>query len=321
MHTLLIAIILALTCAAMLAGYSVYLLWRDQYSGKARAFAKRIDAVGKGKAVSAGDVSILKQTARTERANVAQAGVLRIIDWSLRHAGLNWSLSRFGLYTAIGALAGAMVGVVLGLPRGICAAPLCAGAALPYGFVRYLSRKRAVKMEKQLPDVLDMMASMLRAGNTLPATLALLAEELPAPIGEEFRALHGEITYGGSIEDGLNHLIERTRSDDLRCLVMAVLVQRETGGNLTEVLADLSGVVRERLKLQGKIRALSAEGRLSAWVLTFLPFVVALAMNIILPDYLSLFWQDPTGIKMMYAMLVMLMVGNLWMRRIIQVRV
>jgi tight adherence protein B len=187
--------------------------------------------------------------------------------------------------------------------------------------VRRRSQKRTAKLEEQLPDVLDMMASMLRAGHSLPSTLALLSEEIPAPIGDELRQLHGEWTYGNSAEDAMNHLVERTRSEDIRCFVMAILVQRETGGNLTNMLTDLAGIIRERLKLFGKIRALSAEGRLSAWVLTLMPIVCGAAIYSINAKYLEIFWLDPTGIKMFEAMIVMLLFGNVWMRKLVRIRV
>ena len=320
MHALLTGIILLLASAIMLAGYSVYLMWRDGFGSQARAYAKRREAIGKGKALSGLDLSILKPSVQDELAQVPKTGVFAGLAWLLRHAGLGWSPRRFGAYSAAGALASGVIGSVAGLPLGMDVALAGAGAYAPFALVRYRSNKRTEKMEQQLPDVLDMMAGMLRAGHTLPGTLSLLSEHIPAPIGEEFKLLHSEMTYGGSAEDAMNHLVARTRNETIRGFVMAVLVQRETGGNLTDVLLGLSEVVRERLKLRGKIRALSAEGRMSAWVLTALPLVVGGIIQVINPSYLDVFWVDPTGIKMMYGMLAMLLLGNLWMRKLIRIR-
>jgi tight adherence protein B len=322
MHILFMAGMLVLGGAAMLACYSVYLLWRDQYSSGARDYASRIVALGRGAdtAAGVGEGSILKQAA-APGGGAALHGMAANLDWMLRQAGPAWTLRRFGLYSALGAAAGAVGGGVLGLQIGVCGVLLCVGAVLPYGIARRRSQQRTAALERQLPDVLDMMASILGAGHALPATLALLGNETPAPMGEEFRTLHGEITYGSSTEEALHHLIERTRNEDIRCLVMAILIQRETGGKLTEVLQTLGGVVRERLKLQGKIRSLSAEGRLSAWVLTLLPVVTGVVINFEQQDYLRYFWTNPTGIKLLYAMIVMLVLGNLLMRKIVQVRV
>ncbi|KVN98545.1 hypothetical protein WJ69_34400 [Burkholderia ubonensis] len=321
MDAILIGIVLVLVCTVMLAGYCGYSLLRDRFGARARTLTDRVGAIRGGKTASAQPVSILKQTRRADRvAARATRGVASLV-WLLQHSGLNWSLGRFGSYSALGALVGLVAGTVAGLPFGVCATLLCVGALTPFGIVRHRSRKRSAKMDAQLPDVLDMLASMLRAGHSLPSSLAMLSDEMPAPIGEEFRLLHGEMTYGGSAEDALNRLVERTRSEDMRCFVMAILVQRETGGKLTDMLTDLSGVVRERLKLFGKIRTLSAEGRASAWVLTLLPIISAFAINIINPPYLRVFWVDPTGIRMLEASIVMLLLGNLWMRKLIQIRV
>lgn len=321
MHVFLVGVSVVVACAVILAAYSVYMLWRDRFGNDARAFSKRIDVIGKGKAATSGDVSILKADVHGEHLAAPRTGMLADIAWSLRNAGLGWSLGTLGTYTAIGAFAGAAIGGLFGFPLGICGALLCIGGALPYGLVRNRSGKRTARLEKQLPDVLDMMASMLRAGHTLPTTLSLLSEQLTAPLGEEFGILHDEITYGGSTEDAMNHLVERTRSEDVRFFVMAILVQRETGGNLSNVLTDLAGVIRERLKLYGKVRSLSAEGRASAWILTSLPLVVGFFINFVDPEYFTIFWVDPTGIKLFYAMVVMLALGNLWMRKLVRIRV
>lgn len=320
MYALLAGIIVTVVCAVTLLVYSVYMLWRDRFGNDARVFSKRIDTIGKGKTAASADVSILKADVRGEVA-APRMGILADIAWALHNAGLEWSLGRLGTYTAIGAFAGAAISGLFGLPLGICAASLGIGGALPYGVVRYRSAKRTAMLEKQLPDVLDMMGSMLRAGHTLPTMLSLLSEQLPTPIGEEFRILYGEMTYGASTEDAMNHLVERTRSEDVRFFVMAILVQRETGGSLSNVLADLADVIRERLKLYGKVRSLSAEGRMSAWILTAMPVVTGLMINVIKPDYLKIFWVDPTGITLFNTMIAMLVLGNLWMRKLVRIRV
>lgn len=296
--------------------FSAYVLWRDEYGSKARAFAKRIAAVGSASAIQA-NASILKTGVQ---GTALHQLLLNKVAWAIRYAGLSWSLRRFGLYVAIGALLCGGVGVVAGAPSAVAVVLFVVGASLPFFGIRILGARRALKLENQLPDVLDMMSSMLRSGHALPTALALLGDQAPAPIGEEFKMLHDEITYGGSTEDALNHMVERTRSEDVRCFVMAILIQRETGGNLTAVLDGLSGVVRERLKLRGKIRALSAEGRMSTWILTLLPLVVALALGVLEPEYLRVFWTDPSGIKMLYTMVVMLVLGNALMLKIARVR-
>jgi len=318
MQRMAMVFILTLLGALGLAGYGAYLMWRDRHG--TRALVRRIEAAGRGGGLAAGP-SIMKAAQQARPGAAGESGMLAGLAWSLTHAGLAWSLNRFLLYTACAALAAAGAGLVLGLPAGLCALLAAVAAAVPYGAVRVRSARRAAKMEKQLPEVLDMMVSMLSVGHALPTALEQLGAQAPAPVGEEFRLLHDEMTFGVSAEDALQHMTDRTRSDDIRCLVMAILVQRETGGNLTVVLASLAGVVRERLKLKGKIQALSAEGRMSAWVLTLLPLIVAVLINFIQPEYLRVFWTDPAGIKLLYLMIGMLVVGNAWMRKIARLRV
>jgi tight adherence protein B len=321
MQAWLMGAILLVIGAIVLALLGLLAMWREPFGRRGKLYAQRLEALGRGKALAEPDQSILKPRTQEALTQLARAGMLADLAWSLRRAGLNWSLQRLGLYALASALLGGGLAKLAGLPAGLVLALLGAGALVPFALVRHRCRMRIQQLERQLPDVLDMMGGMLRAGHTLPATLALLSEHIPDPLGEEFRLLHSELTYGGSADDAMHHLIERTRNETIRSFVMAVLVQRETGGHLSDVLAGLSQVVRERLKLEGKIRALSAEGRLSAVVLTALPGVVGGAIQLINPGYLNVFWVDETGIMMLYGMLAMLLLGNVWMRKLIRIRV
>jgi len=176
-------------------------------------------------------------------------------------------------------------------------------------------------MEQQLPDALDLISRALKAGHALPSGLQMTGEEMADPIGGEFRIVHDEINYGVAVPTALMNLATRVPSTDMRYFVIAVLIQRETGGNLTELLRNISTLIRERLKLLGKVRVLSAEGRMSAWILGALPFVVGGVINVINPKFMSVLWTDPMGLKMIYGALVMMTLGALWMRKIIRIRV
>ncbi|HEY9445740.1 MAG TPA: type II secretion system F family protein, partial [Burkholderiales bacterium] len=138
---------------------------------------------------------------------------------------------------------------------------------------------------------------------------------------DEFKALFDEVNYGASMQEALLNLAGRIPSTDVRYLVIAVLIQRETGGNLAELLNNIGGIIRARLKLFGAIRVLSAEGRLSAWILSMLPFAAALLIQLVNPRFMSVLWTDPAGTKMIGAALTMMAFGVLWMRRIIRIRV
>jgi tight adherence protein B len=196
-----------------------------------------------------------------------------------------------------------------------------AGGVLP---LLYVVRKRIQRMQKiveQLPDALDLISRALKAGHAFPSGLQMVGEEAQDPIAGEFRIVHDEINFGVAVPTALANLANRVPSPDMRQFVIAVLIQRETGGNLTELLSNISALIRGRLKLFMKIRVLSAEGRMSAWILCLLPFFLAGVINLINPRFMAVLWTDPMGLKMIYAALVMMVLGALWMRKIIRIRV
>jgi tight adherence protein B len=149
----------------------------------------------------------------------------------------------------------------------------------------------------------------------------MVGEEMPEPIGGEFRITHEEVNFGISLQQALTNLAARIPSTDVRYFIIAVLIQRESGGNLTELLGSLAALIRERFKLLEKVRVLSAEGRLSAWILSLLPFCVAGIINLINPSFMQVLWTDPVGIKMVGTALTAMVFGVLWMRQIIRIHV
>jgi tight adherence protein B len=149
----------------------------------------------------------------------------------------------------------------------------------------------------------------------------MVSEEMSEPLGRDFRILFDEMNYGVPVNEALENLARRVPVPDVSYFVVAVLIQRESGGNLAELLDKIASIVRERLKLLGEVRTLSAEGRLSAIILTALPFGVALVINLVNPTYMDLLWSDPTGLKLVGVALFMMLMGILWMRSIIDIRV
>jgi tight adherence protein B len=180
---------------------------------------------------------------------------------------------------------------------------------------------RLIRIEEQLPEVADFLARAMRAGHAFTNVLQMVGSELPEPISGEFRAAHEEINYGVPLNEALHNLADRVPLTDLRYLVIAVVIQRESGGNLAEILGNIAYIIRERLKLIGKVRVLSAEGRMSAWILGALPFCVMAFMAVVNPAYVSLLWTDPIGIKMMWCAAGLILVGMLWIRRVIHIHV
>lgn len=191
-----------------------------------------------------------------------------------------------------------------------------------FAFIFVLVQKRAARIDKfdeQLPDALGVMIRALRAGYPFTETLSVVGDEMPDPVGSEFAETFVEISYGYDTKTALYNLLARIPSVSLMALVTAVMIQRDTGGNLAEILEKISELLRARFKLQRKVKTLSAEGRLSGWILGLLPFVLTLMIHIISPDYLPRMFEHPLGEKMIIAALVFIAIGILWMRRIIRI--
>jgi tight adherence protein B len=180
---------------------------------------------------------------------------------------------------------------------------------------------RLKKFASQLPDALELVARALRAGHSLGAGMHVVAEEMPSPIAEEFGRVYEEQNLGIPIEDALRTMCERVPNLDLRFFVTSVAIQRQTGGDLAEILDKIGYVIRERYRILGQVKALTAEGRLSGIVLIALPFGLFLMMLHIKPDYISLLWTDPLGIKMAVGALVLQILGAIVIKKIVNIKV
>jgi tight adherence protein B len=319
---LVFAVLAFIAVVLLLEG--LYLTWHAYKGPEAKRIERRLRAMSAG----AGDAeaSILKERMLSSSPPLHRAllGIPRVheLDRLLQQSGLNWSVSFFLGLTLAAAAAGFFAGNLIPLLHWIFVALIAFGAALLP--LLYVWRKRAARMLKiveQLPEALDLMSRALKAGHAFPSALQMVGEEAQNPIAAEFRIVHDEINFGVSVPSALTNLATRVPGSDMRHFVIAVLIQRETGGNLTELLANISALIRERLKLLLKVRVLSAEGRLSGWVLCLLPFGLALVINLINPQFMAVLWTDPMGLSMVYGALVLMAIGALWMRKIIRIRV
>lgn len=191
----------------------------------------------------------------------------------------------------------------------------------PFGYVRYKRTQRFNKFEQGLPEALDLMVSAIRSGHSLMSALGLVANEAPDPIGGEFRICCDEQTYGLALRTAMDNLITRVPLQDLRMVVTAILIQKESGGNLAEVLDKTSHVIRERFRLKRQVRVHTAQGRLTGWILSFLPIVLGLSLYLLNPDMMSLLWKREIGIKLLYGAAGMTVVGGLIIRKIVQMEV
>ena len=201
----------------------------------------------------------------------------------------------------------------LGLAAGACA------ATVPVNVVKFKRTRRMRKFEEQFPEALDLLGRALRAGHSFTTGMEMVASEMPDPIGPEFRILHDQQNYGMALPDALRLFAARIPVLDARFFVTAVLIQRESGGNLSEVLDNLAGVMRERFRVKRQMRVISAHGRISGWILVCLPPALALVLFAINEEARTLMFHDPLGQQLMMAAATLQIIGTLIMRKIINV--
>jgi tight adherence protein B len=193
----------------------------------------------------------------------------------------------------------------------------CALGLLPYGILSWKRGRRIGAFNGVLAECIDMLGRALRAGHSVAGAIEMVAENGQEPAASEFGEVFKQLNLGLPMRDALLQLLDRVPSADLRVLVTAILVQRDTGGNLVEILDRTVFVIRERLRIQGEIQVQTAQGRLTGWILTALPVVMMVLLNLVNPGYSSILFHDPFGRKLMYFSVGMLLVGSLIIRRIV----
>jgi tight adherence protein B len=205
--------------------------------------------------------------------------------------------------------------------------PLFAGVAalmglfLPYAYVSYMRARRFAKFEELFPDAIDTLARAVRAGHAFPTALELLATEMGEPVGGEFRKLFEEQKFGLPLRDALLNLAERIPIVDVKFFATAVMLQRETGGNLAEILDGLSYVIRERFKILRQVRVYTAQGRLTMILLMALPPIIVVVMMVMNPGFMSPLFTDPIGHALIAGGIVLQTIGYLLIRKIIRIQV
>lgn len=191
----------------------------------------------------------------------------------------------------------------------------------PFLYVRQKRNMRFNRFEQRLPEALDMMVSALRAGHSLISSMGTVAKEAGEPVAQEFKKCFDEQNFGAELRTAMLDLVTRVPIDDTRMIVTAILIQKESGGNLAEVLEKAAHIVRERFRLKRQIRVHTAQGRMTGWILAVLPVVLGLLLYLVNPDHLSLLWKKPIGVKMLYTASIMTIIGALIIRKIIRIRV
>ena len=257
-------------------------------------------------------------------------GLLQSLEFSryaqtqLQQAGLSWSSSRLIGAMALAAVPGLGLGAFLpilfnGPVTGIALAVLC--GLIPYVIVRRKRLARLARLEEQFPEALDFLARSMRAGHAFTISLEMLGGELADPLGQEVRALFNEHNLGAPLDIALRNFTERVPLLDARFFTSTVLLQKQTGGNLSEILTRLAWVIRERFRLKGQVRAASAHGRLTATVLTLMPIGTMISLMVVAPGYLSTMARDPDGKWMIGGAIAAQVIGNYFIKRIINIKV
>ncbi|MYM85416.1 pilus assembly protein TadB [Duganella sp. FT50W] len=317
--------IVLLFAAVALLVWGAYSGWNRARGPEAERVARRLrNALGDGgggeRAVSITKERTLARDAGVQQLLAALPGVAKL-DRLLLQTGRGMSAAQLCALIGAGFVLGAVLAGVLGLPWFGLLAMGAGVAALPVFEALRAKRKRILRIEALLPDALDMMGRAMRAGHAFPTALKMVGEEIPDPLGAEFRSVFDEVNFGVSMPDALMNLALRVPSTDLRYFVIAVLIQRETGGNLTDLLASISAIIRDRLKLLGQVKVMSAEGRMSAWVLGLMPFAVGALVSVVNPGSLEVLFTDPGGRKMLGVAAALMLIGMLAIRKITTIHV
>jgi len=239
----------------------------------------------------------------------------------LDQADLHITPSRLIMFSAMAAILALLAVSVISVSLPLIILGGVVAAMLPFLHVWWKRRQRFNQFLEHLPDALELMSRALSAGHAFSEALHMVAEEMPEPISGEFRKTYEEQNLGLSLKLALENLMERIPLLDLRMCVTAVLIQRETGGNLGEILEKVSYTIRERFRIMGDLKTLTTSSRLSAWLLCGLPIFVAIAVTFMNPDYMAVLWKDPRGHYLIAAALSMQITGMLIVRKILNIKI
>src|SRR5208283_2796518 len=219
----------------------------------------------------------------------------------LIHADSSMSVGGIVLGSAGAALGCGLLGYLLTHMFLLGAAAIVAGAVIPYALLRMKRNRRLKAFNTALPDAINLMARSLRAGHSMNASIEMIAKQSPEPLSSEFEQVFKQQRLGVHFRDALLQMGSRVPSRDLQFLITAILVQKETGGDMTEILDRTAHVIRDRVRIEGEVRVRTAQGRLTGWILALLPVIILALLSVVSPDYSAILFHDPTGQKLLYA--------------------
>ena len=264
-----------------------------------------------------------KQTKEDVRSSfdaaVEKMSVVGPIQTLIKHADIKLSAGNFVLMSIVCAVIGYVL-TFLAIRYHLVALGIATLAGLiPYFVVRHKRNRRFWKFEEQFPEAIDLIARALRAGHAFTTALAMVADEIPKPVGSEFRLLYDRQNYGMPLDEAMKDLADRIPLLDARFFVTAVLMQRETGGNLAEVLDNLATVIRERFQVKRQVRVLTAHGRITGWVLAGFPPALAMVMFVMVPGHLDVMVEDPLGVRMIVGAVTLQIIGTLAIQKLVNI--
>jgi tight adherence protein B len=290
-----------------------------------QAVARQLADIEEKPGSSAERGTILKDEAL--RSNTVLDELVGMVPWLpaisrlIKQSGSEWRASTIFMLSCVAAVGS---GGIAWMVTSNTVISLVAGATvaiLPYAYLYVLRQVRRKRFDALLPEAVDLMSRGLRAGHSIAAVLEMVGNEISDPVGMEFRALHKEQTLGIPIREAIMNLVERMPLDDLRFLSTAILLQKESGGNLAQILDKTSALVRERARLRGQLAIYTAQGRITGWILCAAPFLMFALISIVNHDYEKTLLENPLGLKMVYGGLVMMVLGILAIRKIVDVKV
>lgn len=287
-----------------------------------RQLRDRLGDLATGALARGNDVSILRTDAVSNSVldrMLAGKTVLATIEADARASGLGWTGGQFLSFVIAGLMAGVLSTFLLDWMSAVAIGLV--GAALPFFIVSRKKATRLTKIEQQLPDAVDMLVNSLRAGYSLQAGMNFVGTEMPAPVGPEFSRFYDEQRLGIDVRQALNSLTDRLGTLDARMFVLAVMIQRETGGNLSEILGNIATVIRERITFRQQLDVLTSEAKLSAIVLTLLPVVMYFVIRLSNPTYLAPLTETDSGKLMLLYGFVSLTIGYLVLRKMSRIEV
>jgi tight adherence protein B len=320
MDPTILAVLVFLAVTGLVGGIAFY--FRDSKSERVTSRLDQLIGRGNLNKESSADMLLKQAMAEADKRKLLDRLMPEAFNFTrmFEQADVNIQPSAlFGIAIACGA-AGALMG---GLLLNIYVAPLTGLLLFVTPFL-WVMKKRSSRLKAfgaQLPDAMELMARALRAGHSLATGMHVVADEMPEPIAKEFRRVYEEQNLGVPLEEALKNMCNRVPNLDLRFFVTSVQIQRQTGGDLAEILDRIGYVIRERFKILGQVKALTAEGRLSGIVLIALPIGLFMMMLGMKPDYIELLWKDDMGIKMSIGAIILMLVGAYAIKKIVDIKV